>query len=165
MQLSLIPGIPSKSRGPKVVTLDIRNADGHPSMRSCKIILAEDHVLFRQLVKECLERVDGFTVVGEAEDGVQLLELLETCLPDLIILDIAMPRLQGLEAARKIKAVHPGVKVVILTMHNNAEYLHEAMAAGTDGFLLKEGTDTELVGAIEKVLKGGIYITPLMGTA
>jgi two-component system response regulator NreC len=128
----------------------------------CKIILAEDHTHFRQFIKESIEDVEGLTVVGEAGDGVELLRLLEEGLPDLIILDIAMPRLQGLEAAKQIKAAYPKVKVLILTMHNNKEYLEEAMAAGAEGFLLKEGADTELIGAIEKILKGEIYITPLM---
>lgn len=146
------------------VNSDLRS-NGNRGQKSCKIILAEDHVRFRQFVKASLEGVEGLLVVGEAGDGVQLLELLEKGLPDLIILDINMPRLQGLEAARKIKYLYPAVKVLILTMHNNKEYLQEAMAAGAEGFLLKEGTDTELVGAIEKILNGETYITPLMGRA
>ncbi len=133
--------------------------------KPCKIILAEDHVRFRQFIKASLEEVEGLMVVGEAGDGVELLELLEDCLPDLIILDITMPGLQGLEAAKKIKTVYPKVKVLVLTMHNNREYLQEAMAVGAEGFLLKEGADTELIGAIEKILKGEIYITPLMAEA
>lgn len=120
---------------------------------------------FRRFIKACLECEDGLTVVGEADDGMQLLELLENGLPDLVILDITMPRLQGLEAARRIKAGYPGVKVLILTMHNNREYLHEAMALGAEGFLLKEGADAELVGAVNKILQGERYITPLMGEA
>lgn len=120
---------------------------------------------FRQFVKASLESEEDLAVVGEAGDGVQLLELLEKGLPDLIILDISMPRLQGLEAARKIKIAYPTVKMLILTMHNNQEYLHEAMATGAEGFLLKEGADTELIGAIKKILKGEIYITPLMAKA
>jgi two-component system response regulator NreC len=122
-------------------------------------------VRFRQFVKASLESEEDLAVVGEAGDGVQLLELLEKGLPDLIILDISMPRLQGLEAARKIKIAYPTVKMLILTMHNNQEYLHEAMATGAEGFLLKEGADTELIGAIKKILKGEIYITPLMAKA
>ena len=139
----------------------IPGKNGHPRT-SCKIILAEDHVGFRTFIKASLEGVEGLAVVGEAGDGVELLALLKDDLPDLVILDITMPRLQGLEAARQIKAVHPGVKVLILTMHNDKEYLKEAMAAGAEGFLLKEGADIELLGAIDKILNGEIYITPLM---
>jgi len=140
------------------------NKNGHPRT-TCRIILAEDHVDFRTFIKASLDAVEGLTVVGEAGDGVELLALLEDGLPDLIILDITMPRLQGLEAARHIKMAHPDVKVLILTMHNDKEYLKEAMAAGAVGFLLKEGADTELLGAIDKILKGEIYITPLMAKA
>lgn len=129
-----------------------------------KIILAEDHARFRQFVKSCLECMDGLKVVGEAGDGVELLELLQKTTPDLIILDITMPRLQGLEAARKIKARYPHIKILILTMHNNKEYLYEALAAGAEGFLLKERTDLELATAVRKILQGGTYITPRMTT-
>ena len=131
----------------------------------CRIILAEDHVGFRTFIKASLEGVEGWAVVGEAGDGVELLALLENALPDLIILDITMPRLQGLEAARLIKAAHPDVKMLILTMHNEKEYLKEAMAVGAEGFLLKEGADTELLDAIDKIIKGEIYITPLIAQA
>ncbi len=131
-------------------------------LKPWKIILAEDHVRFRHFIKAFLEAEDCLAVVGEASDGVHLLEMLESCLPDLIVLDINMPRLQGLEAARQIKALHPGVKVLILTMHNNKEYLQEAMALGAEGFLLKERVDIELIVAIKKILQGEIYITPLM---
>ena len=141
-----------------------RSKNGHP-LTPCRIILAEDHVDFRTFIKASLEGVEGLTVVGEAGDGVELLALLEDGKPDLVILDITMPRLQGLEAARQIKAAHPDIKVLILTMHNDKEYLNEAMAAGAVGFLLKEGADTELLGAIDKILKGEIYITPLIGKA
>lgn len=142
-----------------------RRRNGNPGKKPWKIILAEDNERFRGFVKTCLDCVDELQVVGEAGDGLQLLELLERGLPDLIILDITMPRLQGLEAARKIKSRYPAVKVLILTMHNNEQYLQEALAAGAEGFLLKEETDTELTDAIDKVLKGGIYITPLMARA
>ena len=142
-----------------------RSGNGHPGKKFWKIILAEDHERFRRFVKASLEGADGLLVVGEAEDGLQLLELLEKGLPDLIILDISMPRLQGLEAARRIKVTYPAVKVLVLTMHDNKEYFQEAMAAGAEGFLLKEGADTELIGAIEKILNGEIYVTPLMARA
>lgn len=127
-----------------------------------KIVLAEDHARFRQFVKACLECMDDLEVVGEAADGIELLELLQTLRPDLIILDITMPRLQGLEAARKIKARYPHIKILILTMHNSKEYLHEALAAGAEGFLLKERSDLELATAVRRVLQGETYITPLM---
>ncbi|MDI6852529.1 MAG: response regulator transcription factor [Deltaproteobacteria bacterium] len=139
-----------------------KNNDIPLLLQPWKIILAEDHVRFRSFIKAFLEAEDGLSVVGEADDGVHLLEICDCCVPDLIILDINMPRLPGLDAARRIKELHPGVKVLILTMHNNKEYLQEAMALGAEGFLLKERVDTELIGAIRKILNGGTYITPLM---
>jgi DNA-binding NarL/FixJ family response regulator len=131
-------------------------------LKQCKIILAEDHVRFRRFIKSFLETEGGLEVVGEADDGMHLLEIINSCRPDLIILDINMPRVPGLEAARRIKELYPGIKVLILTMHNNKEYLQEAMALGAEGFLLKERVDTELIDAIKKIINGGIYITPLM---
>lgn len=127
-----------------------------------KIIVAEDHLRFRRFITASLEAAEGLSVMGEAGDGLELLELLEERLPDLIVLDVSMPRLQGLEAARRIKAAYPDVKVLILTMHKKREYLQEAMSAGAEGFLLKEGADTELIGAIYEILRGKKYITPRM---
>jgi len=134
------------------------------SRKPVRILLAEDHIGFRTCIKASLEEVEGWIVVGEVGDGIELLELLDDCLPDLIILDITMPRLSGLEAARRIKSTHPQVKVLILTMHNDQNYLAEALAAGVEGFLVKEGADRELAGAVAHILKGGVYITPLMAT-
>jgi two-component system, NarL family, response regulator NreC len=139
-----------------------RARNGNAGNGPYKIIVAEDHVHFRGFITASLEAADGLSVMGEAGDGVELLELLEEMRPDLIVLDISMPRLQGLEAARRIKTAYPEVKVLILTMHNKKEYLQEAMSAGAEGFLLKEGADTELIGAIREILQGKIYITPLM---
>ena len=92
-------------------------------MTPYSIILADDHVLFRQGVKKIIEEVDGLKVVGEANDGLELLELLKKTLPDLVILDISMPNLRGLEAAREIKAQYPQVKILLLTMHKKREFI------------------------------------------
>ncbi len=128
----------------------------------CRVVLAEDHLLFRQLVKRFLEGMDGFVVEGEASDGLELLELLTTCRPHLVIMDLTMPRLPGLEATRRVKNSYPEVKILILTMHRIPEYCQEALEAGANGYLLKEDTDTELLGAIRHILKGGRYISPLL---
>jgi two-component system, NarL family, response regulator NreC len=142
-----------------------RARNNNPGNEPYKIIVAEDHVRFRHFITASLEAANGLSVVGEAGDGIELLELLEKRrpdLPDLIVLDISMPRLQGLEAARRIKMACPAVKVLILTMHKKKEYLQEALSAGVEGYLLKERADTELIGAIRQILQGKIYITPLM---
>jgi DNA-binding NarL/FixJ family response regulator len=102
-------------------------------------------------------------VVGEAGViGLELLRLLRDIHPHLVIMDISMPNLQGLEAIREIKIVNPGVKVLILTMHKDREYLYHALTAGAKGYLLKEDSDGELISAIETLRKGGTFISPLL---
>jgi DNA-binding NarL/FixJ family response regulator len=126
------------------------------------IVLAEDHLMFRQGVREILEENGDLKVVGEASDGLELLELLQQKTPDLIILDISMPKLQGVEATRRIKKLYPDVKVLILSMHKDGEYLHRAISAGAVGYLPKEGTDKELLRAVNLIRQGRTYISPLM---
>lgn len=122
------------------------------------IVLAEDHARFRQVIKSLIEANAGLKVVGEVEDGLKLLELLQETVPDLIILDISMPHLHGLEATRRIKQHFPEIKVLILTLHKCREYFRQAMLAGAEGYLLKEQADRELIPAIKKILGGGSYI-------
>jgi DNA-binding NarL/FixJ family response regulator len=127
-----------------------------------RIVLADDHVMFRQGMKRILEGVPSLEVVAEASDGLKLLELLKNSLPDMVILDISMPNLRGIEATKEIKTTNSKVKVLILTMHNDKEYLYHAISAGADGYLLKEDADTELFSAIETIRHGGNYISPLL---
>ena len=133
-----------------------------PVVNPYHIVLADDHVMFRQGIKNILERAEDLKVVGEAGDGLELLELLKKTSPDMVILDISMPKLRGLEASREIKMISPGVKVLILTMHRNKEYVYYAISAGAEGYLLKEDADTELFAGIEKIRRGGHYISPLL---
>jgi DNA-binding NarL/FixJ family response regulator len=127
-----------------------------------KILLADDHVMFRQGVKRIIEGIDGVNVVGEASDGLELLRLLREINPDLVVMDISMPNLRGLEATREIKAIDSEVKVLILTMHKDREYLYHALTAGAEGYLLKEDADEELISAIETLRQGGTFISPLL---
>jgi two-component system response regulator NreC len=115
-------------------------------------------------MKMILEERRDFEVVGEASDGLQLLNLLEMSKlhPHMVILDITMPNLSGLEAAHRIKERFPGIKVLILTMHDNKEYLRKAIAAGADGYLLKDNADKDLFSAIDMIRRGGIYVSPLL---
>jgi DNA-binding NarL/FixJ family response regulator len=128
-------------------------------MNRCRIILADDHALLRQGLKRILGEIAGIEVVGEARDGLDLLQMMNTVSSDLIILDISMPNLRGIEAIHEIKARFPDVKILVLTMHNDSEYLRQAVSAGADGYLLKEDADAELFSAIEKIRKGKIFIT------
>jgi DNA-binding NarL/FixJ family response regulator len=99
-------------------------------------------------------------VTGEANDGLELLSLLKHLTPDLVILDIFMPNLRGIEAIHEIKKIHPEAKVLILTMHKDKEYLYLSLSAGAKGYLLKEDADKELFSAIEKIRQGKTYISP-----
>ena len=132
-------------------------------MSPYNIVVADDHAMIREEIKRILERCSEIKVVGEAADGVEALDLVEKLPPDMVILDISMPNLGGLGATRQIKRLYPKVKVLILTMHNNWEYFHNAILAGADGYLLKEDAITELFPAIEKVKKGEVYVSPLLG--
>lgn len=131
-------------------------------MRSYRIILADDHLMFRSGIKRILEDAEDLAVIGEAGDGHQLLELLKKAKPDMVILDVSMPKLRGLEAAREIKTRHPAVKILFLTMHRNQDYFLEALAAKADGYLLKEDTHRQLIAAIESIRSGKRFLSPLM---
>jgi DNA-binding NarL/FixJ family response regulator len=129
---------------------------------SYRIVLAEDHIMVRQGIKMILDRSDDLEVVGEVGDGFELLELLKRVFVDMAILDISMPNLRGIEAMHEIRATHPNVKILILTMHKDKEFLHNAILAGARGYLLKEDADAELFSAIEVIRKGGTYVSPLL---
>ncbi len=128
------------------------------------ILLADDHVMFRRGIRRIIEGIDGVEVVGEASDGIELLELLKKTSPRLIIADISMPNLRGLEAIREVKAIDPGIKVLMLTMHKDEDYLYQALSAGAEGYLLKEDADSELLTAINSLRHDGTYISPLLTT-
>lgn len=131
-------------------------------MNPYAIILADDHAMFRRGVKRIIEDIPGLQVVGEAKDGFELLNLLKKTTADLIILDISMPNLRGIEATKEIKMIHPGIKVLILTMHKDKEYLYHSLSAGAEGYLLKEDADSELVTAISNIRQRKTYLSPLI---
>lgn len=121
------------------------------------IILAEDHVRFREAIKKIIDEIPGITVMGEVGEGDELFELLETTQPDLILLDISMPNLRAMKATQAIKAGYPNVKVIIMVMDGENEYVAHAMAAGADGLLLKQNAATDLRTAIFRMRQGGRY--------
>jgi DNA-binding NarL/FixJ family response regulator len=137
-------------------------AERNSNMAPYKIVLADDHVLVRQGIKKIIQEDVDMRVVGEAADGLELLEILKKTTPDLVILDISMPRLRGLAAAEKIKQLYPRIKMLILSMHRSKEYLHQALAIGVDGYLLKEDADVALFAAIEMVRQGKTFVSPLL---
>lgn len=131
-------------------------------MDGYRIVIADDHVLFRQGIKKILEEMDDIEIVGEAKDGLELLNLLRKLTPHMVILDISMPNLRGIEATHEIKVINPAIKILILTMHKSKEYLYHAISAGAEGYVLKEDADTDLFSAIERIRKGKTYISPIL---
>ncbi|MBN2706303.1 MAG: response regulator transcription factor [Deltaproteobacteria bacterium] len=125
----------------------------------CKIVLADDHAMLRQGIKKIIEEEDNLEVVGEVSDGLELIEFLNKNRVNLVLLDISMPNVRGIEAITEVRRAQPGVKVLMLTMHNNKEYLYAAISAGADGYLLKENSDDELLAAIDQVMHGETYIS------
>jgi DNA-binding NarL/FixJ family response regulator len=126
------------------------------------LVLADDHAMFRKGIKRILTGVDDLEVIGEAGDGLELLTLLKEISPHLVILDIAMPNLRGLEATREIKRTYPQMKILLLTMHRKKEFIEQAVKAGADGYLLKEDADTELLQAIKFIRQGEKFISSLL---
>ncbi len=127
-----------------------------------KIILADDHALFREGIKRILASDPTLEVVGEAEDGLDLLELLRESHPDLVILDISMPRLGGMKALKEIKTTYPGIKVLILTMYKSAGELLMAFSCKADGYLWKGNAYNDLFQAIARIRRGKPFISNLM---
>ena len=131
-------------------------------MTPYRIILADDHTLFRQGIRRIIEEDRNLKIIGEAEDGLKLLKILNRSDPDMIILDITMPNLRGIEATKKIKTIRQEVKILILTMHRDTAYFRHAISAGVDGYLLKEDADTELFSAINTIRQGKAYVSPIL---
>jgi two-component system, NarL family, response regulator NreC len=126
------------------------------------IILADDHTLFRESLKKLIESKVDYKVIGEAANGLELIALLKKIYADLVILDVSMPELRGIEAIPEIRTLHPTIKILILTMHNEKGLLYQAIAAGARGYLLKDDSPSELFAAIGKVGRGEIYVSPRM---
>ena len=126
--------------------------------------LADDHAMLREGIRKIIERIEDVQISGEVNDGLELLELLKRSSPNLIILDISMPNLRGLEAIREIKKTYPKIKVLVLTMHKKKEFLRQALRDGADGFLLKEDAGSELIRAVQTVRNGGKYLSPLLSS-
>ena len=134
-------------------------------MSSYNIVLADDHAMFREGIRKIIERIKDVHISGEVNDGLELLDLLKESSPDLVILDISMPNLRGLEAIREIKKLYPQVKVLILTMYRKKEFIRQAIMDGADGFLLKEDPGGVLIKAVQALQKGEKYLSSLLTEA
>lgn len=131
-------------------------------MQPFRIILAEDHILFRELIKKSLGEIPNIEVVGEVSDGLQLLQSVKVLKPHMVIVDIGMPVMSGIEAARAIKKDYPGIKILLLTMYKSKDHLKHALDAKVDGYLLKENAFNDLVNAIEVIRQDKLYISNIM---
>ena len=125
-----------------------------------RVILADDHALMRAGLRALLEDIGGVEVVAEAADGHQALELVRERQPQVLLLDVGLPGLNGLEVASRVARSHPEVRVLMLSMHASDEYVRGALAAGAAGYVLKDATVAELEVALQAVVGGGTYLSP-----
>jgi two-component system response regulator NreC len=127
---------------------------------SIRILLADDHTILRAGLKMMLNAQPDMEVVGEAQDGRQALQEAQRLQPDIILMDITMPDINGIEATKQLKRLLPDVKVLILTMHEHEEYVFQALRAGASGYMLKEAADTDLISALRIIQSGQFYLSP-----
>jgi DNA-binding NarL/FixJ family response regulator len=130
-----------------------------------KILLADDHTIVRQGLKLILAAHSDLEVVGEAANGREAVELAASLKPDIVLMDVAMPELNGIEATRRIVQAAPRLRVLVLSMHKEAVYVREILKAGARGYILKDAIDTELVNAVRSVARGDGYISPAVSGA
>jgi DNA-binding NarL/FixJ family response regulator len=128
--------------------------------RKIRILIADDHDVVRRGLRALLEASQGFTVVGECADGDAALRLVEKLQPDVVMLDISMPKLNGVETTRILKRRHPDVRVLMLTIHESEEYVYQVVRAGADGYLLKSADKKELWSAVRSVMDGERFFSP-----
>ncbi len=133
-------------------------------MNKISIFLADDHVILREGLKHILLEDNSIEIIGEAGDGREALEKIDKLKPDIAILDISMPTLSGLEAARVIRKYNKNIKLIILTRHDNEEYVHQAIKNGVNGFILKDSAGDDLLKAVRDVMNGNIYLSPKIVT-
>jgi len=130
-----------------------------------KLIIVDDHPVFRRGLREIIEERRTFEVIGEASDGKTALDLLSDRKPDIIVLDIDMPRLNGLEMARHLQRDKSAIRIVFLTMYKDEDLFNSAMDVGVKAYVLKENAGEEIIGALEKVAKGETFISPSLSHA
>jgi DNA-binding NarL/FixJ family response regulator len=124
-----------------------------------KIVIAEDNALFRSTLMQAL---DDFQIVGEADDGQQAIDLVHSTRPDMLVLDLSLPKISGIEVARQLRQHYQSLKILVLTIYESEELLNEALEAGVDGYCLKDEGREKLLAAINRILGGHSYVTPEM---
>ena len=134
-------------------------------MAKIRVVLADDHTILRAGLQSLLNAQPDIEVVGEASNGTGTIQVVQELEPDVVLMDISMPGMNGLDATREVKRVCPAAKVLILTMHDDDAYLRQALRAGASGFVLKRAEDRDLLTAIRAVCDGEIYVHPSMSKA
>ena len=132
---------------------------------SVKLFIVDDHAILREGLKMVLEHEEGMVVVGESDNGRDALHEIGMCLPDVVIMDITMPSLNGLEATRRLKQDCPKVKVIVLTMHDSEQFLVEALDAGACGYVAKRDAKIDLILAVKSVMNGRLFVSPSVSRA
>ncbi len=140
--------------------MDERWAGEQPMKEKHAVVIAEDYTILREGLRALLSSHPEFEIVGEAEDGREAIRLAEKMKPNLVLMDLSMPRMNGMDAIREVKKRCPATKVLVLTVHRNEEYILATFKAGADGYALKDSTHSELMMAIKSVLEGKQYISP-----
>lgn len=125
-----------------------------------KIVIAEDHTILRAGLRALLAAQNGLEVIGEAGDGREAIRKVDTLQPDLLLIDLSMPKLNGIDAIREIKRQHPKIKIIVLTVHKSDEYIIAALRAGANGYMLKDASQNELLLAIDYVINGKTFLSP-----
>jgi len=125
-----------------------------------RLVIAEDHTILREGLRALLATGSEYEIVGEAEDGRAAIQQVRSLEPDLVLMDLSMPRMSGMDAIREIKREFPHIKIVALTVHKTEEYVLATLQAGADGYVLKDSTHTELLVALESVIRGKRYLSP-----
>lgn len=129
-------------------------------MPSCPVVIADDHAIIREGLRAMLSQADDLEVVAEACDGYEAIQQVHRHQPELVLMDLTMPRINGIEATRKIKSRYPGIKIIILTVHKSEEFVRSTLDSGADGYVLKDDSSSELISAIRRVQQGHLFLSP-----
>jgi DNA-binding NarL/FixJ family response regulator len=129
-----------------------------------RIFLADDHTLFREGVRALLARQPSMTVIGEAGDGREAVKRIEETAPDIAVMDIVLPGLNGIEVTRQVRQMQLRTKILMLSMYDDQEYVHEVLRAGASGYILKDSVGVELIAAIETIWRGECYLCPVIAS-
>lgn len=129
-------------------------------LRALRIVVADDHPIVRDGIRSLIDAQEGMSVVGEAGDGAEALQVVAMLAPDVLVVDMSMPQLNGAQVTRRVRQNWPAVRVIALTVHDDRDYLAQLLNAGVSGYVVKRAASSELIRAIHTVMDGGVYLDP-----